>query len=364
MMTALAKRLIQRIRDEGPIPVVEYMGLCLFDRKDGYYMSRDPIGRDGDFITAPEISQVFGEMIAVWMVSLWQQQGRPAPVCLAEIGPGRGTLMLDMLRIFRRIAPDLLQAARIRMIETSPRLAAMQRQRLASADVQIEWVARLAELPDLPLLLVGNELFDAIPIRQYVRMAEGWRERVVGLDAEGHLCFLAGPGSINPALLPDGAGRQPPGTIFEIAPGRESIAEEIGERISRLGLAALFFDYGHLQAGFGDTLQAVRAHAPEDVLAAPGAADLTSHVDFSALARAAARGGSASAFLTQREFLGRMGAQERVEQLTAAKPDATAASVRSAVLRLMDPAQMGTLFKAMAIFPKGEPPYPFRTEQP
>src|SRR5690606_13230090 len=338
-----------------------FMDTGLFDGREGYYMASTPLGRDGDFITSPEISQIFGELVAIWIIHLWNESGRPSPFCLAEIGPGRGTLMADILRIITRLQPELLQAARIRMIETSPALAAAQKACLAKCGNHgIEWVEQLAQLPEgLPLVLIGNELFDAIPVRQYIKTPQGWRERMVGLDAKDRLCFLAGPGSIDQDLLPPEADLQPTGSIFEISPAREALAEDIAARIAADGVAALMFDYGHVSSGFGDTFQAVRNHAYEPVLASPGRADLTSHVDFAALAEAVLRGNARSATRTQGEFLLEMGILERTGRLTANQDAARAASIRGSVKRLIDPDQMGSLFKAFAIFPEGTPPYPF-----
>lgn len=355
--TPLACRLKRQIQLAGPITVADYMAACLFDPDYGYYTTRQPFGSDGDFITAPEISQIFGELVAIWVIHLWMERGEPAPFCLAEIGPGRGTLMSDMLRIFRSLRPDMLQAASIHMIEASPKLATVQKDRLAGEPIR--WAGEISQLPEQPLILVGNELFDAIPARQYVRTGSAWHERMVGLDQEGNLCFLAGPGSLDPALLPPGKAEKAEGAIFEIAPAREAMAQSIAAHVMRCGGAALLFDYGHLMPGYGDTLQAVREHRHEDPLASPGHADLTSHVDFHALAKACAVAGAEAAFLEQGEFLRMMGLRERVNRLAAGLPLSRAQAVREAAMRLASPEGMGVLFKAMSIHPPGLEPYPF-----
>lgn len=359
MTTPLGQRLKRHIEQAGPIPVSDYMAMCLFDLHDGYYTTKQPFGRDGDFITAPEISQMFGELVAIWLLTAWQAAGKPQKLVLAEIGPGRGTLMADMLRTFEKAAPGFPASAEIRMIETSLKLADMQRETLGHQAKRIRWIGAIDELPDLPLFIVGNELFDAVPIRQYVKTGGHWLERMVGLDEAGELAFAAGAGGIDPALMPAGADDAPDGTVFETAPARETIATTIGHRIATHGGAALFFDYGHLEPGFGDTLQAVRGHKPVDVLADPGQADLTTHVDFAALATAADAAGAATAVLSQGEFLVRMGIVERAGRLGADADAAARQRIEAEVERLAGPQGMGGLFKAMAIFPRGATLEPF-----
>ncbi|TIS76073.1 MAG: class I SAM-dependent methyltransferase, partial [Mesorhizobium sp.] len=217
-MTRLKARIVELIGAAGPIPVNQYMALCLFDPRDGYYTTREPFGAAGDFVTAPEISQMFGELVAVWLYEAWLANGRPMPVTIAEIGPGRGTLMKDMLRTLSRLDPALTAGASFAMIETSPRLADVQRQTLAATPATIGWHESIATLPQTPLFIVGNELFDAVPIRQFVRAGTGWRERMIGLDDADELHFFAGAGSVDPTLLPDDAENAPQGAIVEVAP--------------------------------------------------------------------------------------------------------------------------------------------------
>ncbi len=336
----LKQRIAELIAEAGPIPVSQYMALCLFDPTDGYYTTREPFGAKGDFITAPEISQMFGELVAVWLSSAWQAAVKPQDAILAEIGPGRGTLMRDMLRTLARLAPALTE--RIALIETSPRLTAIQKETLG--ETAATWHRDIAELPDAPLFIVGNELFDAIPIRQFVRTPQGWRERCVGLNADGALTFVAGPGTTD-AALPDAQT----GAIFEIAPARNALMEQIADRIARHGGAGLFIDYGHLQSGIGDTLQAMRAHAYVDALATPGEADLTSHVDFAALGLAAGSGGLEARTMTQARFLLGMGLLERAGQLGAGGDAGVQERLRGEVERLAGPDEMGELFKVLMV---------------
>lgn len=353
-MTRLKERIIGLIGAAGPIPVSEYMALCLFDPEEGYYTTREPFGAAGDFITGPEISQMFGELVAVWLYQAWQGAGRPLPATFAEIGPGRGTLMKDMLRTWSRLDPALVARASFAMVETSPRLTEIQKQTLAGHNVALGWHQTLDALPPQPLFIVGNELFDAVPIRQFVYVGAGWRERVVGLDGADELHFFAGAGSVDPALLPPAAADAPQGAIVEVAPARSALMAQIAERIAGQGGAGLFIDYGHLQPGIGDTFQALRRHEREDVLANPGEADLTAHVDFAALADIARAHGLDVQLSTQGEFLLRMGLLERAGTLGADADAETRQIISGAVERLAGPDAMGELFKVMKVLPKAK----------
>ncbi|WP_137932470.1 class I SAM-dependent methyltransferase [Mesorhizobium comanense] len=352
-MTRLKTRIVDLIEAVGPLPVNEYMALCLFDPDDGYYTTREPFGVAGDFITAPEISQMFGELVAVWLYQAWAAVGRPMPVTVAEIGPGRGTLMKDMLRTLSRLDPTLANAAGFAMIETSPRLAEIQKQTLGTTPFAVRWHETIETLPDQPLLIVGNELFDAVPIRQFVRVGLGWRERMVGLDDKDALCFFAGAGSVDPTLLPADADDAPQGAVAELAPARTALMAAIAGRIARHGGAGLFLDYGHLQPGIGDTLQALRRHGHEDVLANPGEADLTSHVDFAALAATVRAHGLDLHLSTQGSFLLGMGILERAGRLGADADQAARDKISADVERLAGPQAMGDLFKVLAVMPRG-----------
>lgn len=345
-MTPLGKHLAALIRAGGPIPVSRYMAEALGNPKHGYYMTRDPLGRDGDFITAPEISQIFGELIGLWWASVWVEMGRPDPVRVVELGPGRGTLMADALRAAVAL-PDFAKAIELHLVEISPVLKALQKEQLRAV-----WHERLDDVPEGPMLLVANEFFDALPIRQYVRVEDGWRERMVGLDGD-NLAFGLAPGRA-PAveLLPETA----PGDIAEICPAAIAIARAIGERVASHGGAALIVDYGHAQSAPGDTLQALAGHRYRDVFEAPGQADLTAHVDFEVLAQSARHAGAAvHGPVDQGDFLSRLGIGRRAQALLLRATDAQAEQIKSGVRRLAAPDQMGRLFKAMAITDPGLP---------
>ena len=361
-MSELAAKIARQIRTGGPMPVSQYMALCLFDPEHGYYTTREPIGAAGDFITAPEISQMFGELVAVWLCAAWTAAEKPSRLTLAEIGPGRGTLSADIVRTLRQVAPRMLEAADVVLVETSPRLRAMQEELLKDIGVAVRWVDDVATLPDQPLFIAGNEIFDAVPVRQYVRAGGAWRERMIGLAADGSLEFTAGAGTLDDALLPADADMQPEGSIFEVAPQRAALMSAIGARIAYDGGAGLFFDYGHLQPGFGDTFQAVRRHQTVDVLADPGLADLTSHVDFHALAEAARREGLTASAMEQGAFLAAMGIAERAGQLGAGKGADVQRTIVTAVERLCAVEHMGRLFKVLGVYPQRILLPPFDTQ--
>ncbi|WP_322988111.1 class I SAM-dependent methyltransferase [Hoeflea sp.] len=351
-MTPLAQKIIRIIEQGGPLRISDYFALCLADPEHGYYQAREPFGRSGDFITAPEISQLFGEMIGVFLVHAWQAQASPENVRIVEIGPGRGTLMSDALRVVSRLAPELFATATIHMVETSERLRDVQRQTLVRIKDRITWHKAFEEIPDGFTLMVANELFDAIPIHQFVKTAEGFRERMVGLDDAGQLTFGLGPGGFDPRLLPIEEEAVPEGEIFELAPARSAVMQAVATKIARDGGTALVIDYGHLITGFGDTLQAIYRHEYDPPLARPGKADLTSHVDFQALAEAAlACGAHVHRPMSQGELLVGLGLVERAGALGAGRDSLTQAAIRDAVNRLAGEGEgrMGALFKALAI---------------
>ncbi|HSI40606.1 MAG TPA: class I SAM-dependent methyltransferase [Xanthobacteraceae bacterium] len=330
-MTPLEAELRTLIATEGPIPVARYMALCLGHPRHGYYMGRDPFGAAGDFTTAPEISQMFGELLGLWCAACWQQIGAPDPVRLVELGPGRGTLMADVLRAARAL-PAFHAALDVHLVETSPALRARQRERLPDAPVR--WHDSLAEVPDGPALILANELFDALPVAQFVRTERGWHERCVGLDADGHLAFGLDPRpgpAFGPAL---------PGAVLERLD--HPLVRAVPERLAAQGGAALIIDYGHAASGLGDTLQAVRRHAFADPLKDPGEADLTAHVDFAALARhGTAAGARAFGPLPQGDFLRRLGLDARAARL-GRQADAERLAGTA-------PGGMGGLFKVLAL---------------
>ncbi|MDF1609681.1 class I SAM-dependent methyltransferase [Hoeflea sp. YIM 152468] len=351
-MTPLAQKLAHLIAQSGPLRVSDYFSLCLADPDHGYYQSHEPFGRSGDFVTAPEISQLFGEMIGVFLVHAWQAHGAPSKVRIVEIGPGRGTLMSDALRVIARLAPELYAKATIHMVETSERLRIVQQQTLVKIKQRIAWHQTFEETPAGVTLMVANELFDAIPVRQFVKTRDGFRERMVGLDDTGALTFGLGQTGLDPSLLPLDEARVPEGEIFEVSPARTALMQAVAAKLVRDGGTALTIDYGHLHSGFGDTLQAVYRHEFDPPLARPGEADLTSHVDFQALAEAAA---AAGAYLhrpiNQGEFLQGLGIVERAGALGSGRDALTQATIHDAVNRLAGEGEgrMGALFKVLAI---------------
>lgn len=359
----LKDRLKRLIGTTGPISVADYMAACLGDREQGYYTTREPFGRDGDFITAPEVSQMFGELIGIWCVGVWDALGRPDKAALCEIGPGRGTLMSDMLRTLAKLAPQMAASIRVAMVETSPRLIEKQKEKLSNTGYSIDWFERFADIPDGPLILVSNELFDAIPIRQFVKADGRFVERLIALNEQDELQFVSGAAGIDAALLPANHQTVPDGTIFEAAPARNALMQEIAQRIASTRGAALSIDYGHLQSGFGDTLQAMLKHAYDDVFAHPGEADLTSHVDFDMLEKTARNCGCLTATMTQGDFLLAMGLIDRAGRLGAGRDETFQNKIREDVERLAAPDQMGTLFKVLAIADQQTKIFPLDTSQ-
>jgi NADH dehydrogenase [ubiquinone] 1 alpha subcomplex assembly factor 7 len=349
---ALLLKLRERIRRDGPLPVSEYMQVCVGDPEHGYWRRRDTIGAAGDFVTAPEISQIFGELIGLWCAVTWQQLGSPKPLRLVELGPGRGTLMRDVLRAARRM-PGFMEAATVHLVEISDALREAQQATLAVVPHQpaVTWHPDIAEVPDGPAIIIANEFLDALPIRQLVHADGAWHERVVTLDVAGSLAFAPGAPVDPPA---GGPGEPPPDTIIEQRDGEDHLLARLAARTQPF--VALFIDYGPASAAVGDTLQAVRRHQYADPLAEPGMADLTAHVLFSALAdKAHAAGQAADGPITQAEFLGRLGIAERATRLMAANPG-KAAEIEAGVQRLMAPTGMGQLFKALAVRSPSLPP--------
>ena len=351
-MTALADRLAERIRLAGPISVAEFMA----EANALYYATRDPFGAAGDFITAPEVSQVFGELIGAWCADFWQRRA-PDPVLLVELGPGRGTLMADALRATRKVS-GFAEALRLHLVEQSPVLRAKQAAALGAYAPQ--WHESIDTLPPGPMLLIANEFLDALPIRQFQQRGLLWYERLIGLDASGEkLAFCPAP---QPTLLDgiSGARLENEGKIRAICPAAETLGERLGTRLRRQGGAALFIDYGYdWRAGeiaLGDTLQALRGHRPVPVLDAPGECDLTAHVDFTAFAEAARFGGAAVyGPITQRVFLLALGLETRQAMLLQHATPSETHAIQSGCRRLIEPAQMGTLFKALVLAGPNDP---------
>ena len=349
-MTPLGDLIARRIAADGPITVADYMTDCLLHPAHGYYMTRDPLGAAGDFTTAPEISQIFGELIGLALAQAWIEQGRPAPFALAELGPGRGTLMADMLRASRAV-PGFHDALRVHLVEASPALRARQAAALSGHDPA--WHDSVEGLAGMPLFLVANEFFDALPVRQFLRANDAWRERVIGLR-DGALAFgLAAPAPF--AALADRLADTAEGDLVELRAAADPVMAALGARIDAHGGAALIVDYGDWGSR-GDTLQAVRGHDHVDPLAEPGAADLTAHVDFRALARSA--GVPVAGPVDQGVLLERLGATARARALARGLAGDALESHVAAHRRLTHPAEMGTLFKAIALHPPDTPPPP------
>ncbi|CAN0164792.1 unnamed protein product, partial [Phaeothamnion confervicola] len=354
-VSGLGPLLAARIAAHGPVTVHDFMQTCLADPAHGYYRAGNPLGAAGDFTTAPEISQAFGEMLGLWLAERWQAAGAPPRAALVELGPGRGTLMDDALRAIARAAPGFAAAAMLHLVEISRTLREAQGRRLARAAPVFH--DSFDSVPDdAPLFLVANEFFDALPVRQFVRRGAGWRERAVALDAAGAFVFADGDAVAAPPLSETQVADAPDGAVVEACPAALDIAARIASRLKRHGGAALFVDYGTDRSGWGDTLQAVRRHRKVAVFETPGECDLTAHVDFPRLADAA-RGAGAAAFgpAGQGDFLRRIGIHARLAVLARkADPRALAAASR----RLLDDGEMGTLFKVVAFQPPaaGAPP--------
>jgi SAM-dependent MidA family methyltransferase len=350
-VTPLEIEIGRIIAVDGPISIARYMALALTHPAHGYYATRDPFGARGDFVTAPEISQMFGELLGLWAAAVWQRMGAPTQVNLVELGPGRGTLMTDALRALV-VVPAFRAALHVRMVEASPLLREKQQEVLGGLGIPMTWHKDMAEVPGGPLIVLANEFFDALPVHQAVKAPDGWHERMVGIDAEDRLCFALNPDPVRglEAWLPPRIRAAPSGALFEWHP--DAIVSDLAARLKRDGGAALIVDYGHLESGIGDTLQAITAHGFAAPLASPGEADLTAHVDFAALARAAERAGAhASRPVSQGEFLRRLGIDKRADMLKVRATPTQGANIDAALARLTAPGTtgMGELFKAIAI---------------
>ena len=362
-MSGLEERLRRLILDHGPISVARWMTLALAHPEAGYYPRRDPLGAAGDFVTAPEVSQLFGELLGLVLVQHWLELGRPARVAVTELGPGRGTLMADALRA-AAVVPEFAAAATVHLVETSPALR--ERQAAALRGRPVHWHDALAGLPaDRPLLLLANEFLDALPIRQFVCRAGRWHERLVGVDAQGGFGFVLAPRATPFPQAVAGIGAElPEGTVLELGPAREALVEELALRLAAQGGMALLIDYCRdAPVMTGDTFFAVRRHAGVDPLRHPGEADLSAHVDFRALAgRAAAAGITAFGPVAQGEYLRRLGIGQRLAALLRGATPAQAAALESGCARLVDEDAMGSLFKVLALAPAHAPVPPGFTD--
>lgn len=355
--TPLEERLIDLIKANGPITVADYMADALGHPHDGYYMSQAPIGAEGDFTTAPEISQIFGELVGLWLVQSWIEMGEPKSFNLVEFGPGRGVLMADILRA-AQLRPEFLNAANVWLIETSGRLRHEQQRRLRGRAAPPFWADDFAKVPPAPSLIIANEFFDCLPIRQFESTPAGWRERLIDIADDGKSLGFAlakTPPRRHIALPPAAAGAAR--AIVEICESAVALARDIAQSLVDHGGRALIIDYGNFASASGDTLQAVRRHKFWPVLSSPGKADITAHVDFEALARAAIdAGASAWGPVAQGVFLDRLGLEARVMRLTIGKSEADIETVTRGARRLAAPEQMGEVFKALCLSGPNMPP--------
>lgn len=352
---SLETRIKDRIKADGPISVAEYMALCLLDPVEGYYPTRDPLGSDGDFITAPEISQMFGEVLGLWCVQTWHDMGKPETVHLVELGPGRGIMMSDMLRA-SELDPGFKAAVRVTLIEASAALEAVQGQTLATANVPISWAKDLSQVPEGPTIVIGNEFLDCLPVRQFIQQdrfagANGWHERVVTLnEVSGSLMFAVSPtpiSDVTQTTLPSGHIEAKTGELIEVCATAHLLLNQLKTRFDTHVGRALFVDYGPEETEFGDTLQALKRHEKVGVFSNPGNTDLTARVDFAALKECAENLSLASTCtVTQATLLSRLGLEVRAVTLARAKPESKPKIARQ-LERLMGAKQMGTLFKAI-----------------
>ncbi len=363
MTATLENKIKNRIREAGPLSVAEYMTVCLLDPVQGYYPTRDPLGADGDFITAPEISQMFGEVLGLWCIQSWIDMGRPETFNLIELGPGRGIMMSDMLRA-TSLDPDFKAAVNVWLIEASSALEAVQGRTLGAAGVPVQWASRLDDVPSGPSLIIGNEFLDCLPIQQLIcndpfAGKDGWVERRVGLDDEDRLCFVRIDAPAVAGLtrnIPEGADDARKDDLLETCSSVAQIVDSLAQRFANHSGRALFIDYGPEDTEFGDTLQALKGHKKVGVFSDPGNTDLTARVDFAALASVAqAAGLTASAAVPQREFLSKLGIEMRAVALTRAKPDGKSIIARQ-LNRLTADDEMGELFKAMCLSSAALPP--------
>lgn len=354
-LLTLEDQIDLQIRAGGPMSVATYMGLCLTHPSKGYYRAGDPIGAAGDFITAPEISQMFGELIGFWLVNLWQQMGEPKRFTLLELGPGRGTLMADILRVACR-APGFRDGLNLALFETSPPLMAEQKARLEVYEPK--WLENFENFEEGPILVVTNEFFDALPIRQFLRKPDGWHERQVGL-VDGKRAFGLSPTPIPPESMPDAVQDAAMDSIFEVNFAGAEVMSRVAKVVAKQGGSVLAIDYGYGRTQTGETLQGVRRHAYADTLEAPGETDISAHVDFAALANVTRQAGlSVQPLATQGEFLVRLGIGERAAALSRANPEA-APGIRTAHDRLVGKDQMGELFKVFCAHSPGLAPAGF-----
>jgi len=350
----LQSEIKKLIKSSGPMPVWRYMELCLIHPSYGYYISRDPLGREGDFTTSPEVSQMFGELLGLWVASVWKAIGSPSLLRLIELGPGRGTLMADALRALR-VLPPLYQALSIHLVEINPVLREKQKAALSGVRI-IAWHDSLDQVPTGPTVILANEYFDVLPIHQAVKRETGWHERTVEIDGSGKLAFgfAAEPMPRFEVLLPPLVRAAPIGAVFEWRSDTEIM--KIATRVRDQGGAALIIDYGHVRSDAGDTFQAIARHSFADPLKNPGQADVTAHVDFQALAHAAEDiGARVHGPVPQGEFLKSIGIETRAVTLMAKASHEVSEDISSALKRLTGDGRgaMGSMFKVLAVSEPG-----------
>lgn len=359
MMDGIAGRIADRIRHGGPVSVAAFMTEAMFDPREGFYATRNPIGAGEDFITAPAVSQMFGELIGLWCGQVWMDMGQPPDFQLVELGPGTGQMMSDVIRAGRAV-PGFMDAAQIHLIEASPALKMVQGRTLTPMGVEIGWLDRIEDIPPGPAILLGNEFLDCLPMRQAVKQKGQWHERLIGLTEAGDgFCFVMGPQlGTDAGLVPERLRAAPDGTLVELRPGDRQVVDHLAQRFADHPGHALFIDYGPAQSEAGDTFQAVHQHQKADPLEAPGMADLTARVDFEQLAHFARSGGlDVAGPALQGDWLRAMGLEVRAAALIGQAPELKTKIARQ-VMRLSEPGQMGELFKVMAISAQGLPKPP------
>ncbi|MEN2494265.1 MAG: hypothetical protein TECD_00156 [Hyphomicrobiaceae bacterium hypho_1] len=354
-ITPLATQLIESIKRSGPISVAQYVEACLKDPKFGYYIHSSAIGSASDFITSPEISQVFGELIGVWCTVVWNQMGKPKKLNLLELGPGRGTLMSDIMRTFAK-STEFQAHINLHLLESNNFLRRQQEDILKNKAPSLthykntKSICEAALLTDAPWIVIGNEFLDTFSVNQFIAQQNFWHERTVKCTSDNRLEFAIGKPAVPHFDIDFNASSIPDGEILETLPAIETIILPLLKTLmENAPLAVLLIDYGHESTGFGDTLQAIRAHRYEHPLTSPGQADLTTQVDFSQISRVLRRSGLIPhSILTQAEFLGRLGVVERTSQLMSNNPK-QASVLETATTRLIAPNGMGTRFKALAL---------------
>lgn len=364
-MTPLKQHLIKRIEATGPITLAAYMAECLMHPEHGYYQQQAVFGAEGDFTTAPEVSQMFGEMLGLWLADRWIKMGEPDAINLIELGPGRGTLMADILRATEPVE-DFQAAITVHFVEASSQLRAQQAERVPSVHASTaQWHNTLASVPSddvVPSLIIANEFFDALPIHQYEKTGGKWVERMVGViakDSKSELALVGGPCGPQFSLVDTAIKAGPEGSIAEVCPAALTVVGDIAERLNTGGGAALVVDYGYRKAAAGDTFQAMQNHAFTDPFVAPGEADLTAHVNFELLKTAATEKGlNAFGPAMQGMFLMAIGLGARAQVLAGQGDEAFQASILSDLKRLTATDQMGTLFKVLALQPHDLAPPP------